>query len=180
MSTRKLNNLMSTIKTNICIFSVPNEQNVMGLELPFGMISGWEIPRACTVPNMFNICTNPDATVENCYENREWDVELRRSLSPREANDWSKLMNILQPIQLTSRDDEVEWALNKSKTFSTSSLYKMITHRGVCLRASENIWMTKLPLKIKVFMWQLAHNKLQSAAAISKRGWRGGPNCFLC
>ena len=129
MSTRKLNNLMSTIKTNICIFSVPNEQNVMGLELPFGMISGWEIPRACTVPNMFNICTNPDATVENCYENREWDVELRRSLSPREANDWSNLMNILQPIQLTSRDDEVEWALNKSKTFSTSSLYKMITHR---------------------------------------------------
>jgi len=42
------------------------------------------------------------------------------------------------------------------------------------------LWKTKLPLKIKVFLWQLSHNKLQSAVALKKRGWKGDPYCCLC
>jgi len=78
-----------------------------------------DAPLRVQFPALFNMCRNPDATVDSCYFEGEWEVELRRSLSPREVSDWSNLMRILQPIQLSSQGDEVEWALDKSMSFST-------------------------------------------------------------
>ena len=46
--------------------------------------------------------------------------------------------------------------------------------------ASEDVWKSKLPLKIKIFMWQLKYNKLQVATSLKKRGWEGGIHCCLC
>jgi hypothetical protein len=72
-------------------------------------------------------------------------------------------------IEEDSRD-EVMWALDKSKTFTTKSQYRFVTHRGVCFLKSDDIWHSKLPLKIKIFLWQLKHNKLQSAVSLKRRG----------
>jgi len=78
------------------------------------------------------------------------------------------------------RHDEVEWALEKSKSFTTKSLYKFLMHRGVQVKDAENIWKTSLPMKIKVFLWQLSLNKLQSAVTLKRRGWKGSTRCVLC
>jgi hypothetical protein len=45
---------------------------------------------------------------------------------------------------------------------------------------AENIWKTKLPLKIKIFLWQLHHDKLQVATSLKNRGWKGAISCCLC
>jgi hypothetical protein len=31
-----------------------------------------------------------------------------------------------------------------------------------------------------VFLWQVFHNKLQTALALAKRGWHGSPLCCIC
>jgi len=118
--------------------------------------------------------------VANCYVDGEWRLDFRSSLTETEALELTDLLAILQPVQLIHMEDEVEWSLDKSRNFTTKSLYRFSTHRGVCVKNSDNLWKTKLPLKIKVFLWQLSHNKLQSAVALKKRGWKGDPYCCLC
>jgi hypothetical protein len=55
-----------------------------------------------------------------------------------------------------------------------------MTNRGVSIPESEDVWKSKLPLKIKIFMWQLKNNKLEVATLLKKRGWKGGVHCCLC
>lgn len=44
----------------------------------------------------------------------------------------------------------------------------------------EVLWKTKLPLKIKIFLWQLIHDRLQTANCLKKKGWKGSTACVLC
>ena len=42
------------------------------------------------------------------------------------------------------------------------------------------MWKSKLPLKVKIFLWLLDRDRLQSAANLKLRGWKGNENCILC
>jgi hypothetical protein len=42
------------------------------------------------------------------------------------------------------------------------------------------IWKSKIPLKVKVFLWQMYHDKLQAAVTLKRRGWQGSPLCCVC
>lgn len=42
------------------------------------------------------------------------------------------------------------------------------------------IWKSKIPLKVKLFLWQLFHDKLQAAFSLKKKGWQGSPLCCVC
>jgi hypothetical protein len=66
--------------------------------------------------------------------------------------------------------DDVVWSLEKSKNFTTKSLYRFTTHKGVGVANAKTIWKTKLFLKTKVFLWQLLNNKLQMGTKL-----KGGP-----
>jgi len=149
--------------------------------------------------DLFRICTDPSAMVADCYADIGWLwtdpsamvvdyyadigwlINFRRSLSLEENVSWVELLSILKNVNLDQEvRDDVTWALDNPKIFTTKSLYRFITHRGVCIPASEDVWKSKLPLKIKVFMWQLQHNKLQVAASLKNRGWKGDIACCLC
>jgi hypothetical protein len=58
------------------------------------------------------------------------------------------------------RADKVVWALEKKGPFTTKSMYRFLTDRGVTGRIAGFIWRSKVPLKIKFFLWQLHNNKL--------------------
>ena len=79
------------------------------------------------------------------------------------------------------RKDEVFWDLDKSKFFTTRSLYRFLAHGGIIDQQAKVFWKCKLPMKKKkVFVWQLCHKKLQSAMSLKKRGWKGSIKCSLC
>jgi hypothetical protein len=42
------------------------------------------------------------------------------------------------------------------------------------------MWKTKFPLKISIFIWQVAYDKIQSAEQLKKRNWPGVIKCILC
>lgn len=62
----------------------------------------------------------------------------------------------------------------------TSSLYQLMTHWGVKDQLCSRIWKCKVPLKVRVFMWQLFHDKSQNATALKRRRWKGSPLCCVC
>jgi len=106
-------------------------------------------------PDLFRICEDPTVLAADCYDSDGdgWVASFRRSLAPGETT-WVELLGLLQDVQLDADErDEVTWALDNSKSFTTKSLYRFITHRGVCIPIAEDVWKSKLPLKIKVFLW---------------------------
>ena len=133
-----------------------------------------QTPLKIQFPELFGIGEDPTVSVVDCLENGEWRVNFRRTFSAREADSWNILLDMLQNENLDENErDEMLWALDSSKNYSTKSLYRFLTHRGVRLPDSDNVWRTKLPLKIKIFLWQLKHDKLQVAMSLKKRGWKG-------
>lgn len=42
------------------------------------------------------------------------------------------------------------------------------------------MWKIKIPLRIKIFMWLAARNKVLTAEILQKRGWNGPSICVLC
>jgi hypothetical protein len=124
------------------------------------------VPLKIQYPDLYKICDDQDALVSDCFDEGDWEIGFRRSLTCGDAEQFQTLLNILRDIRLdASAHDELEWVLDKSKSFTTKSLYRFMTHRGVVIANSQSIWNTKLPLKIKIFLWQLSNNKLQAAVS---------------
>lgn len=125
---------------------------------------------------IYDICQKPDAKVQEIYKGGEWYIQLRRCLHGATLDEWNELQEVLQNMNLNEQGrDVVSWALEKSKTFTTRSLYNCLTHGGVKDKLNAILWKCKIPLKVKVFLWQVFHNKLQTALSLTKRGWQGSP-----
>jgi len=108
-------------------------------------------------------------------------MDFKRSLSVQEHNRWTELKTILQGVNLVPDcSDSVKWALESKGYFTTKSLYRFLTNRGVISRVAGFIWKCKFPLKIKFFLWQAFNNKLQVAKSLAKRAWKGDIHCCLC
>jgi len=125
------------------------------------------------------MCRDPNARVSEVWSNEGWALTFHRSLTLPENDSYNHLLQFLSSVQMSGLEDGVEWALDKSKTFTTKSLYSL-THRGVCVREADNIWRAKVPLKIKIFLWQIDNNRLQTAQSLKQKGWQGSPLCALC
>jgi hypothetical protein len=45
---------------------------------------------------------------------------------------------------------------------------------------NKRIWKARLPLKIKIFLWQLNYDAILTRENMRKRNWPGCPNCSFC
>jgi hypothetical protein len=70
----------------------------------------------------------------------------------------------------------------KSGQFTARSLYRFLSHGGggVIRRRMKEIWRAKLPLKIRIFLWQMANDRLPTVEQLKKRNWEGKVECQLC
>jgi hypothetical protein len=123
-------------------------------------ISFWEdvwlgdVPLKIQFPTLFSFCEDHLVSVADSYDEGEWSIDLRRALTTEEAGQKASLLDLLNQVFIEETlPDEVEWVLDKSKQFSTKSFYRFLSHRGVSIPVSPDTWKTKLPLKIKVFLW---------------------------
>jgi S-adenosylmethionine:diacylglycerol 3-amino-3-carboxypropyl transferase len=91
-----------------------------------------------------------------------------------------ELENKLRVVHLAGKSDVVTWVLERDGQYSSKSLYRFLSFGGVISKRLEGLWRARVPLKVKIFMWQMFHNKLQSADQLKKRNWKGEVNCQLC
>jgi hypothetical protein len=114
-------------------------------------------PLKVTFPNLFKIVSYPDIDVCQAFRDGQWDIPLRRQLHGSISEEWTRLQDLLMNINLEAGRDRVDWALEQSKRFTTSSLYKFITTGGVRDQQMINVWKCNIPLKVKIFIWMAAH-----------------------
>jgi hypothetical protein len=87
---------------------------------------------------------------------------------------------LLEGTILTHEPDTIRWALESNGQFSTASLYRELLFPGVKNRWMMEIWEAKLPLKIRIFLWQVCNDRIQSAEQLIKRNWPGSIACKMC
>lgn len=123
----------------------------------------------------------PLCSVADCWDGEHWGMEFKRCLSVEEYNSWLNLLDMLKDCALTdNKADRVLWNLDMKNQFSTKSLYRFCTDRGVHSKVAGHLWKSKVPLKIKFFLCQVLNNKLQVAENLVKKRWKGGISCCLC
>jgi hypothetical protein len=107
-----------------------------------------------------------------------WVVPFRRGLTPAEALGWEALLASL-PEALPGGPDSAFWRLAPTGTFSVRSAYRAL-FRGPGLSWTSHLWKAPIPLKIKIFVWQLLRDRLPSGVEVAKRNGPGNGLCPLC
>ena len=78
-----------------------------------------------------------------------------------EQAQWVNLTAELGSATFHDGPDGVSWKLENKGLFSTKSLYRKLSQDPI-LPSSAEIWKARVPLKIRIFLWQLARDRLPS------------------
>ena len=71
-------------------------------------------------------------------------------------------MGKLQEVSLQRGKDIPIWVLENSGQYKSRLMYRFLSYRGVVNKRMEKLWHTKLPLKLKIFMWLAIQGRLQT------------------
>jgi hypothetical protein len=75
--------------------------------------------------------------------------------------------------------DQIRWHLDPSGIYLVNSMYRKLS-QGVIIAHDKDIWKAKVPLKIKIFAWQLVLDKLPSSMQIATCNGPSDGMCALC
>ena len=85
----------------------------------------------------------------------------------------------LDEVDLTPQKDSVYWALEANGTYSSHSMYLKLC-QGPEFQAAADVWKATVPLKIKIFIWQLIRGRLPSNDQLLKRKGPSDGKCCMC
>lgn len=139
-----------------------------------------EVPLKVRFQNLFKICRNPKQLVCQVVENDLLQMDFRRNFGEKEMQEWGELIEIVEKMEIREEPDSVTWALTKTGRFTTESLYKNIMDPGDRDKRIMEIWEAKIPMKVRIFLWQVHKNKIKSADQLKKKNWKGDEHCKMC
>jgi hypothetical protein len=92
---------------------------------------------------------------------------------------WYELASRLNLIRLGEEKDEPVWRWTSNWRFSVKSIYEHLTSDDMG-SAYKRIWKSKIPEKIKIFMWLLEQRDVLTKDNMVKRNWHGNLDCYFC
>lgn len=137
-------------------------------------------PLAARFSELFSIAVDPRVSVEAALIDLG-RLAFRRPFGPTEVAAWDALLQsiALQPLDVDNTHDSVSWRLETSGHFSTKSLYQAIAP-STAPEPFSLIWDIRLPLKIRIFLWQWIRGRLPFGVEVLKRNGPGDGICPLC
>lgn len=140
-----------------------------------------QVPLKVAFLELFDISYHQEATVSELWENGTWNLEFRRNLDDNSGQDLIRLRGLLNEYNLDGRANRVVWPNTSNKIFNVRSMYRLITFGGVKDSEMMSIWKSKIPQKIKHFLYMAGIGRLPCSTQLVKRKWRGGDElCKLC
>ncbi|WVZ96381.1 LOW QUALITY PROTEIN: hypothetical protein U9M48_042027, partial [Paspalum notatum var. saurae] len=147
----------------------------------FGLVRFWEDtwcgsqPLKFIYPSLFKIVRNKSATVADVMSSVPLNVSFRRGLVGERLRAWHELVGVVMRVPMRGGRDVFKWSLNKTGVFTVNSMYKHLVSNGI--KVSQEIWKTKIPLKIKIFMWYVKRGVLLTKDNLARRNWNGHQGC---
>ncbi|KAE8789476.1 ABC transporter G family member 37 [Hordeum vulgare] len=135
---------------------------------------------AVRFPVLFSIAVEPRTLVEVAL----LDLGCVAFHRPFELPELAPRDEMLECIALHSpyadtAADRMSWCLEPSARFSARSLYRAIAPSSAT-EALTNVWGIRLPLKIRIFMWQWIRGRVPSGVEVLKRNGPEEGICPLC
>ncbi|XP_051229193.1 uncharacterized protein [Lolium perenne] len=130
-------------------------------------------------PLLFAICDDESVSVANALQGEGLAIRFRRSLDQEGTIQWRNLCALVEGVVLSPGLDQIRWHLDSSGSFSVKSLYFKLS-QGTSVAHFKDMWESKVPLKIKIFSWQLPLDKLPSNLQIATRHGPSTGGCALC
>ncbi|WVZ79760.1 LOW QUALITY PROTEIN: hypothetical protein U9M48_027301 [Paspalum notatum var. saurae] len=123
-----------------------------------------DIPLSSQFPTLFSICENKEIRINGYTLNyRQWD----------------RVCEWLDVADSQNGEDIICWKWGQRTQFTVKSFYKALTV-GVQGPELKHIWRSKIPPKIKIFLWFIENNVLLTKDNTIKRKWDGDPICYFC
>jgi hypothetical protein len=104
------------------------------------------------------------------------NISFRRALVCGKLQEWHNLVLRLVNINLHEGKDIIIRPLHANGSFSIRPMYKYLISSWI--RVTQEIWHTKLSLKIKIFMWYLKNGVILTKYNLVRRNWNGKLRCF--
>ena len=131
-----------------------------------------------TFPILFSICQDQDGTIAD-FVAKNYSLGFRRRLFGEINDQWEWVVSEAKKYTLNDILDTVFWKLCRNKRLTTKSVYNWL-ERDLAGPNYKWIWKTSIPLKIKIFLWQLFQNDVLTRDNLRKRKWPGNPVCSFC
>jgi hypothetical protein len=130
-------------------------------------------------PALFAICDNQFALVQQVCEPERLNIRFRRLLDQAGVQDWLSLLELTDDFYLSTGQDRVSWSLESNGQFSVNLIYCKLV-QGASAAHFKLIWAARIPLKIRIFSWQLVLDRLPTALQLQSRHGPSNGNCALC
>jgi hypothetical protein len=142
-------------------------------KLNFGKMCGHKVPMKVSYHELFRVCEDPNALVVDLVEEGVWGINFRRKLNEGQWTQWREQEERMPRVSLSMEEDTIVWALEKGGVYTVKSLYRHLSFGGVVSRRIRDLCATKIPLKIKIFPWQMFYDKLQTSEQLKKENGKG-------
>jgi hypothetical protein len=93
--------------------------------------------------------------------------------------EWQHLANIIEATTLSQGQDKIVWRIDQSGTFTIRSMHAKLSH-GASIAHFKELWAARVPLKIKIFSWQMALDRLPSSLNMTTKRGPGNMRCAIC
>jgi hypothetical protein len=107
--------------------------------------------------------------VARVLQGGEINLTFRRNFENAEILEWEDMEGKLENVQLTNEGDTIRWALTPHEQFTTASLYRHCSFSRVVDVRIEDLWQSKLPLKIRNFVWLVYRDRIQMADNLRRK-----------
>lgn len=128
---------------------------------------------------LFQLATDTELMVADALRTSPPVFSFMRNLTPVEGRCWNDLVHTIGARALSDGADAISWSLTASGKFSVKSLYSKITE-GVSLDIARRLWKAGIPLKTKIFLWQMFLNRLPTSDNVAKRNGPSNGACTVC
>jgi hypothetical protein len=129
------------------------------------------VPICVEYPILYELCTDQNISVSKVAQDG-WAVHFRVRLSPIIRDQWYNLAQKLNEVVMNESKDAVIWKWAASRKFTVKSVYDHLTKNDNG-PAFKYIWKSKLPEKIRIFMWFLAQGVVLTKDNMLKKIGRG-------
>lgn len=140
-------------------------------------------PLKDSYPDLFLLCNNPEAWVNECWTAHGWNLTFRRFL-----NDWEveRVANLLEEIGAfpgtNNEPDSVRWSHSEDGIFTVGRAYKWENSQESNNQQNlwRKVWRNSAPTKIKCFTWLVVRRACLTHEVLKKKGMTIVSWCSLC
>ncbi len=132
--------------------------------------------------NLYAASTTKKASVATWIRRFAPSLYAAFTLPPTRAEheELLRLAPLTNSWRTSNHPDIIRWRWSTSGTFSSRNAYAFLADSGVNDGKINFVWASKVPLRVKLFLWLAAKNRILTADTLAKKGWIGPSICVFC